>query len=228
MRSVFDVAFSQFQSEPGARPDRADGHPILDEAFFRRPTLVVARDLIGATLVHETPDGVVAGVIVETEAYPVGDPASHAFRGRTARNAAMFGPPGRAYVYRCYGVHWCFNVVTEDEGVGAGVLVRALQPLWGLASMRARRGEVPDRDLCRGPGRLTRALGIDDRHDGWDLMGSTPLRLVGPIPQLPVVAAPRVGIRAAREAPYRFLVVGSPYVSVPPPRAPTSAWPRRS
>jgi len=181
--------------------------------FFELPTVELARALIGCILVHETRAGRVAGRIVETEAYLGGDdPASHSFRGRTPRTAAMFGPPGCAYVYLVYGMHWCFNVVSAPEGVGEAVLVRALEPLEGLEHMRRRRGVPNDRELCRGPGRLTQALGITRAHDGAQLWrgelrieeGETPGR---------IVTGPRVGIRLAAQRPLRFSVADSRWVS---------------
>src|SRR6478752_6935252 len=135
---------------------------MLTPDFYARNPVAVAQDLVGATLLV---DGV-GGPIVETEAYAHDDPASHSFRGRTPRNAAMFGPPGRAYVYLVYGMHWCFNVVSAPEGAGQAVLVRALEPLEGLELMRRRRSRTDERELCRGPGRLTQALGITRAHDG--------------------------------------------------------------
>lgn len=181
-----------------------------------RPTIVVARDLIGAVLEHETAEGVAAGRIVETEAYlSVGDPASHSHRGRTDRNDSMFGPPGRAYVYLCYGVHRCFNVVTAQVGTGEAVLVRALEPLEGEELMRSRRGVARDRELCSGPGKLCAALGIELAHDGADLARSA-LRLWWPrssSTDLTVAAGPRIGIRHAADLPLRFSVRDSPWTS---------------
>ena len=175
---------------------------------------MVARELVGWTFLV---DGV-GGVVVETEAYLPDDPASHSFRGRTQRNAGMFGPPGRLYVYRSYGIHWCANVVCDAEGVGAAVLLRALEPTVGIAAMRARRGVVDDRLLTSGPGRLTQALGITGRDDGADLALS-PFALVPPEDAADVVTSSRVGISRATDRPWRFSLAGSSFVSRPRPRA---------
>ena len=162
-------------------------------------------------------DGV-GGVIVETEAYAPDDPASHAFRGRTSRNATMFGPAGRLYVYRSYGVHWCANVVCAVEGVGAAVLLRALEPTVGLDVMRARRGIDDPGLLASGPGRLTQALGISRAHDGLDL-SAPPFALVAPQSPPAIVESTRVGITRATDKPWRYSVAGSTFVSRPRPRA---------
>lgn len=187
-------------------------HVPLGRAFFARSALEVAHDLIG--VVVRADDGV-AVRLVETEAYTGDDPACHAYRGRTARNAPLFGPPGHAYVYRSYGIHWCLNVATGQDGVPQGVLLRAAEPLTGLATIRARRGDrVPERDLLRGPGRLTQALAVDGSLSGADLCGDRPpLRLVadGTAPQ--VHAGPRVGVSRAADRPWRFVASGSRWVS---------------
>jgi DNA-3-methyladenine glycosylase len=169
-----------------------------------------ARALIGWTLLL---DGV-GGVIVETEAYASDDPASHSFPGRTRRNATMFGPPGRLYVYRSYGMHWCANVVCEPEGVGAAVLLRALEPTHGLEEMRRRRGLDAPRLLCAGPGRLTEALGITLEHDGLAL-DEPPFRLEPPVRPSDVATGARIGISKAGELPWRYVLSGSPFVSRP-------------
>lgn len=175
---------------------------------FDRPVEDVARQLIGATLRVEG----VGGLIVETEAYDGEDPASHSFSGPTPRNKAMFGPSGHAYVYRSYGIHWCFNLVCREAGHGAGVLIRALEPLWGLDVMRERRGGLADRLLCAGPGRLCHALGIDGSHDGLPL-DAPPFQLESAIADVVVVEGPRIGITRAREVPWRFGLAGSRYLS---------------
>ena len=170
----------------------------------------VAPELVGATLLV---DGV-GGVIVEVEAYDRDDPASHGFRGRTARNAAMFGPPGHAYVYRSHGVHWCLNFVTDGEGTAAAVLLRALEPTHGLESMRGRRGVEDTRLLCSGPGRLCQALGITGAHDGLPLDGP-PFEFRAPHAPGEVVAGPRVGISQAVQVSWRYGLSGSAFLSRP-------------
>ncbi|GIW41706.1 MAG: putative 3-methyladenine DNA glycosylase [Candidatus Binatia bacterium] len=195
----------------------------LDREFFRRDALVVARDLLGTLLVHESPEGTAAGYVVETEAYRgPRDRAAHSFGGRrTARNEVMYGPPGHAYVYFVYGMHYCFNVVVADVGVPHAVLVRALLPVRGLDLMRERRGRsVEDRRLCQGPANLCRALGIDRRHNGADLLDG-PLRIEPglEVPDRAVGRAARVGVSYAgadARRPWRFYVRGEPSVSALP------------
>jgi DNA-3-methyladenine glycosylase len=175
----------------------------------------VARQLIGATLLV---DGV-GGRIVETEAYDRGDPASHSYSGPTARNASMFGPPGHVYVYRSYGIHWCLNFVCREQGHGAGVLIRAIEPLEGLDVMAARRGFAdgarPDpRLLCAGPGRVGQALGIRREHDGMPL--SAPgFRLTAAPADIRVLVGPRIGISKAIDRPWRFGLADSRFLSRP-------------
>ena len=156
-------------------------------------------------------------MIVETEAYAPDDPASHSFAGRTRRNATMFGPPARLYVYRSYGIHWCANVVCADEDIGAAVLLRALEPTHGLEQMQARRRLEDPELLCAGPGRLAQALGLTGEHDGFPLDRS-PVHL-SPGTPAEVVAGPRVGITHGVERPWRYALSGSSYVSRPRPRA---------
>ena len=179
---------------------------------FTRPVVDLARALIGATLLV---DGV-GGTIVETEAYGRHDPASHSCRGPTARNRAMFGPAGHAYVYRAYGIHWCFNVVGGEEP-GSAVLLRALEPTHGLDRMRARRRLEDPRLLCSGPGRLCQALGLDGSHDGFDLR-HPPFALLFAAEAPALIAGPRIGITRNAEAPWRFGLAGSRGISRPFPR----------
>jgi DNA-3-methyladenine glycosylase len=180
----------------------------LRPADFEGDSQTVARALIGATLLV---DGV-GGVIVETEAYDREDPASHSFSGPTPRNEAMFGPPGRAYVYRSYGIHWCLNFVCREEGHGAGVLIRAIEPLAGIEVMRQRRGLQALRLLCAGPGRVGQALGITGELNGCRL-DRPPFEVLAAPAALPVVEGPRIGISKAMDVAWRFGLAGSPFLS---------------
>jgi len=195
---------------------------VLSRDFYARPTLDVTRALIGKVLVHDSPGGHASGVIVETEAY-IGesDPACHAAPGPTARNAPLYGPPGIAYVYLNYGIHYLVNAVTEAEGWPAAVLIRALEPLDGEALMRRRRArgtgrsarEFTSAELCRGPGNLTRALGIDLRQNLSDLTASA-LRIEDRrLPARPVQWTRRIGLTVGVESEWRCIAVGSPAVS---------------
>lgn len=184
--------------------------PLAPE-FFRRPAAIVAENLIGCGLAL---DGV-GGRIVETEAYAADDPASHSFRGPSARNRAMFGPAGHAYVYRIYGLHWCLNFTCGD---GAAVLIRALEPLWDLPAMIRRRGVTHPQGLCSGPAKLCEALGVDGSFDQWPL--SRPPFELSPGDRCAVVAARRIGISRAVEIPWRFAEAGSPWLSRPIPASP--------
>ena len=177
---------------------------------FSKPADVVARQLIGVTVLV---DGV-GGRIVETEAYDHEDPASHAYSGPTERNASMFGPPAHAYVYRSYGIHWCLNFVCQEAGHGAGVLIRALEPVAGLDVMRARRDALDERLLCSGPGKLCQALGVTRAHNGMAL-SQAPFELLPAEAGLPLVAGPRIGISKAVDVPWRFGLAGSKFVSRP-------------
>jgi DNA-3-methyladenine glycosylase len=181
---------------------------ILDRAFFTRSVHDVAPDLIGATLLV---DGV-GGPIVEVEAYDREDPASHGYRGPTRRNRSMFGPPGTAYVYRSYGIHWCLNLVCEEEGSPAAVLIRAVRPEHGLDRMRERRGLDDPRLLCAGPGRVCEALGITGDHDGMPL-DAPPFELRATASGVDVVRGPRVGITRAADLPWRYGLAGSRFLS---------------
>jgi DNA-3-methyladenine glycosylase len=182
----------------------------LTRPFFDRSVHDVAPDLVGATLLFNG----VGGVIVEVEAYHHTDPAAHSFNGETARNAVMFGPPGFAYVYRSYGIHWCVNAVCEAKGSASAVLIRALQPTHGLASMTRRRGMDNERLLCAGPGRLCEALGITRDHDGLPL-DRAPFELRARSGDVDIAAGPRIGISKAAELPWRYGIKGSRFLSKP-------------
>lgn len=182
-------------------------------SFYARPVLEVASSLIGCIVSHEG----CSGAIVETEAYHDSEPACHAYVGLTPRTRTLFGPPGRAYVYRSYGIHALLNAVCEPAGVGAAVLIRALEPLDGVELMRRRRGVDSVRELCSGPGKLTQALGVELAHNGCDLrVGPV---VIDPRPRaatdLPIAVDRRIGISRATELPWRFCLDGSPYLSRP-------------
>jgi DNA-3-methyladenine glycosylase len=182
-------------------------------SFYARPVVVVARELIGCVVRH----GECAGVIVETEAYHHSEPACHAFVGLTRRTSTLFGPPGRAYVYRSYGIHALLNAVCEPEGVGAAVLIRALQPVEGIELMRGRRGLEPVRELCSGPGKLTQALGIGLGDNGVDLERGA-VTISEPLPGwrgVEVSVDRRIGITKAVELPWRFCAAGNRFLSRP-------------
>jgi DNA-3-methyladenine glycosylase len=202
----------------GARRAR-HGAP-LPAGFYDRPTELVARELLGAVLERRMPEGLARGRIVETEAYlGPDDPACHAAAGLTNRNRALFGPPGTAYVYFIYGMHWCVNAVTRERGHGSAVLIRALEPLDGLALMQSRRGPVPAAALTNGPAKLCDALAIDGTLDGVRL-DRGPLRILegSRLPEGRVAIGPRVGITLAADWPLRFFERDNPHVS----RAPTT------
>ena len=187
----------------------------MNAAFYARPVLEVAVDLLGCVVVHEG----CAGRIVETEAYHESEAACHAHVGLTARTHVLFGPPGRAYVYRSYGIHALFNAVTEPEGIGAAVLIRALEPEAGIERMRERRGRPGLHELCSGPGKLTQALGIDLDLNASSLLGDGPVRFEPRPQEVEVVrSAPRIGITRAVELDWRFSVREHRGVSRPLPR----------
>ncbi|MFZ4875052.1 DNA-3-methyladenine glycosylase [Janthinobacterium sp. Mn2066] len=183
---------------------------ILAGIDFADDSASVAQQLIGVTLLVNG----IGGRIVETEAYDGLDPASHTFSGITPRNAAMFGPPAHAYVYRSYGIHWCLNFVCREPGHGAGVLIRAIEPLAGLDVMRERRGVDELRLLCSGPGKVCQALGVSHLQNRLDL-NAPPFLLLPREDEVTVLAGPRIGISKAMEVPWRFVLAGSPYLSKP-------------
>ena len=193
---------------------------MMNHAFFRQDTVELARKLLGCLLVHRTPDGIAGGMIVETEAY-VGaiDKACHAYRNRSERTEIMYHDGGYAYVYLIYGMHHCFNAVTGPEGEGNAVLIRALEPVIGLDLMQQRRHTKTVRHLCSGPGKVCQALGITKNEYGLDLCAAdSPLRLIcyRNIPEIQIVATPRINVAYAEEAaawPWRFYVKDNLYVS---------------
>jgi DNA-3-methyladenine glycosylase len=191
-----------------------DANPsVLDRNFFARRVQEVAPELLGATLLC----GKVGGIIVEVEAYHHSEPAAHSYAGRTRRNAVMFGPPGFVYVYRSYGIHWCFNVVCEPDGSASGVLVRALQPTLGISTMKRRRGVTDEHLLCAGPGRLCQALGITRDHYGI-AVDQPPFTVLARKHDVDIVTGRRIGLTKAVELPWRFGLAGSRYLSRPFPR----------
>ena len=189
--------------------------PRLRRSFFARDPVVLARDLLGCVLFYRTPDGLLAGRIVETEAYTgAADPASHAFRGRTARNMVMFGPAGHAYVYFSYGMHYCLNVTAERAGTAGAVLIRALEPLAGIDLIRAHGDHGPAARLLSGPGKIGRGFGLTLQDNGRDFTrGALGISAGTPAPDGQVAVSRRIGISRAVELPYRFTVVGSASVS---------------
>jgi DNA-3-methyladenine glycosylase len=193
----------------------------LTKRFFDRSVHDVAPDLIGVTLLV---DGI-GGRIVEVEAYHQTDPAAHSYNGPTPRNAVMFGPPGFLYVYRSYGIHWCMNFVCEPKGTASAVLIRAIEPVEGLAQMRRRRGVKDVRLLCSGPGRVCEALGITAAHNGLAL-DEPPFALFGRSTSVEVVVGVRIGLTKAVEKPWRYGEKGSRFLSKPFPEAKTAG--RRS
>ncbi|MEG6617061.1 DNA-3-methyladenine glycosylase [Peptococcaceae bacterium 1198_IL3148] len=185
----------------------------LDTNFYQRDTVQVAKELLGCKLVHCSPSGITVGIIVETEAYmQIGDPACHASRGMTKRNQVMFGPPGKAYVYFTYGMHYCFNVVTNDEGVGDAVLIRALEPVDGIELMQHRRQRERLWDLCSGPAKLVQAMGITKEHNGSDLTQG-PITIYAGHRVKDIVTTTRIGIKEGAELPLRFYIAGNKYIS---------------
>jgi DNA-3-methyladenine glycosylase len=192
----------------------------LPRSFFARPAPVVARDLLGRILIGSLGGSRVAGRLVECEAYQQDDPASHSFRGPTARTAVMFGPAGHLYVYFTYGMHFCMNVVSGRAGDGAAVLLRAAEPLLGLAEMRERRGRTPVGELCSGPARLCQAFGVDRSFDGTDLVRGNDMWIAEgtPVAASSIGVGERIGIRVSLERPWRFFVEEDTFVSKGRPR----------
>lgn len=187
---------------------------IVGRSFYEGTTEDVARRLLGAVLMHDSSDGVASGRIVETEAYLHDDPAAHSYRGETQRNASMFLGPGHAYVYLIYGVHHCFNVVTNDAGVGEAVLIRALEPIEGIELMARRRGTDVLRQLCSGPGKLVQALGITREHDGVPLLRSkVRISLPDEQPSEAIITSARIGVSRAVERELRYRLDGNVHVS---------------
>jgi len=186
----------------------------LTQGFFRRSVHEVAPDLIGALLLFNG----VGGRLVEVEAYHHTEPAAHSYRGPTERNVVMFGPPGYAYVYRSYGIHWCLNFVCEPKGSASAVLIRAIEPTAGLAAMRRRRGIADERLLCSGPGRVCEALGITRADNGLSLTAA-PFELHARTGAVEVIAGPRIGITKAVDLPWRYGEKGSRFLSKPFPSA---------
>ena len=200
------------------KPDRLPLRPLVS-SFFARSTLAVARDLIGCLLVHDSPEGRTVGRLVEAEAYMHDDPGSHAHRGQTPRNSPMFEEPGRAYVYFTYGMHFCLNAVAHVPGVPGAVLLRAVEPVEGIELMRLRRGAgIRDRDLARGPGRLTQAFGLHRDHNRLDLTKPPLFICAGErLPEEAVSKGPRIGLGTTQDGrAWRFSVIGSPWVSSGP------------
>jgi DNA-3-methyladenine glycosylase len=186
---------------------------VLPVSFYNRDTSTVARELLGHILVNKNSEGITSGIIVETEAYLQNDPACHAARGMTNRNRAMFGPPGHAYIYFIYGMYYCFNIVTREQGIGEAVLIRALEPVEGIELMKKRRGRDKPTELCSGPGRLTRAMGIDKDQNGRGLTGDNFFIRAAGEGGHEIINTTRVGISEGKELPLRFYIAGNPFVS---------------
>jgi len=186
---------------------------LLPRSFYEADTVAVAHELLGRVLIHDTREGILAGRIVETEAYLSDDPACHACRGMTARNRMMFGTPGHAYIYFTYGMYYCFNVVTAPEGVGEAVLIRAIEPLEGIEIMMRNRNTDKLLNIASGPGKLCQAFELDKRHNGLDLTNSELVIVDDGYKPDEIVTTTRIGIRLAAELPLRFYIKGNPHVS---------------
>lgn len=178
---------------------------MLSKDFFAKPTLIVAKSLLGCKLIHETRDGKVSGVITETEAYLHDDPASHSFNGKTKRNSPMFGEPGTAYIYFTYGMHYCFNVVTNKKGIGEAVLLRAVKPIEGIEIMKKNRGILDEKNLTNGPAKLVQAFKIKKEQNGISLLRGK-LRIEKYKRPKKIIQTKRIGISKGKDLPHRFLV----------------------
>jgi DNA-3-methyladenine glycosylase len=185
---------------------------VLSESFFQQNAPDLAPALLGCKLVHKTPDGITAGIIVETEAYSQEDAASHSYNGETARTKAMFGEGGHAYIYFTYGMHYCFNVVSGSKGHGQGVLIRALEPIEGLELMKARRNKQEERELCNGPAKLVQAMGITKADYGKPLFEGN-LYIEAAEKKLPISTGPRIGISKEIDKPWRFWITDNHHIS---------------
>lgn len=185
----------------------------MSQAFFDKDVETLAKDLLGCELVHDTPDGVAGGIIVETECYHQTDEASHSYRGKTKRTEVMFGPPGHAYVYFTYGLHWCFNIVAEEVGIGAAVLIRALEPTQGIEFMKKRRSKENLKDLCSGPSKLVQAMGITKDDYGKPLYQGDLYIIPQKIKDFQIEKGSRIGISRAKDKPWRFWIKNNPYIS---------------
>lgn len=187
---------------------------MLGQSFFHKDVSKLAQDLLGCELIHKTHEGTTAGIIVETEAYHEDDEASHSHRGQTNRTRVMFGPPGHIYVYFTYGMHWCFNITAEREGVGAAVLIRALEPTNGIDLMSKRRNKEKLHDLCSGPSKLVQAMGITKDDYGKSVFGREfQLKSREQSASLAIRSGPRIGISKAKDKPLRFWLEGNEFVS---------------
>lgn len=186
---------------------------MLPQDFFKKDVETLAKDLLGCELINETKEGKTAGIIVETEAYHQTDEASHSYRGKTKRTGIMFGPPGHAYVYFTYGMHWCFNVTAEEAGTGAGVLIRALEPTEGIELMKKRRGKEHESELCSGPSKLVQAMAIKKEDYGKPLFEGVLHIKPRNMKVHKIAAGPRIGISKAKDKKWRFWIDGNRFVS---------------
>jgi len=181
--------------------------------FFDKDTITIAQSLLGLYLIHESPEGKTVGKIVETEAYLFNDPAAHSYRGKTPRNAPMFEKAGTSYVYFTYGMHYCFNIVTEKEGIGEAVLIRALEPIEGIELMKQRRKQEDISQLCNGPAKLVQAMGITKDHNNISLQEKPLYIEERKKEKFSIAKKPRIGISLAKSKPFRFYIKGNPFVS---------------